>query len=47
MRLITGGVEITWTKDKKAFAGALCLVTFVMMKQASMWFRSIKNGQTL
>lgn len=35
MRLITGGVEITWTKDKKAFAGAL----------VSGYFRDDETGQ--
>ena len=34
MRLITGGVEITWTKEKKAFAGAL----------VSSYFRDEETG---
>lgn len=35
MRLITGGVEITWTKEKKAFAGAL----------VSSYFRDDETGR--
>jgi hypothetical protein len=35
MRLITGGVEITWTKEKKAFAGTL----------VSSYFRDDETGR--
>lgn len=35
MRLITGGVEITWTKEQKAFAGAL----------VSSYFRDDETGR--
>lgn len=35
MRLITGGVEITWTKEQKAFAGALI----------SSYFRDDETGR--